>query len=83
MKTKLTLTVRKSVIEMAKKQARQKGKSLSEMFEELFENSGSRNIKTEQQRAAERLMLRLAKAKSIQSKDDKKIIIQHVKRKFA
>ena len=83
MKTKLTLTVRKSVIEMAKKQARQKGKSLSEMFEELFEAPGTRDIKTEQQRAAERLILRLEKAKSIKTKDDKTLIKQHVKRKFA
>jgi hypothetical protein len=84
MKTKLTLTVKKSVIESAKKIAKNKGISLSQMFEEIFEEGGGTNgIKTETQRAAERLLQKLEKSKSIKTKDDKELIKAHVKRKFA
>jgi hypothetical protein len=83
MKTKLTLTVRKRVIEKAKREAMKRGMSLSEMFEELFDSGRSRSIKTEYQRAAERLLQRLEKVRSIKSKDDKILIREHVKRKFA
>lgn len=37
MKTKLTLTVHKSVINTARKRARKSGKSISGLFEEIFE----------------------------------------------
>lgn len=83
MKTKLTLTVKKSVIESAKKIAKNKGISLSQMFEEIFEEGGTNGIKTEAQRAAERLLQKLEKSKSIKTKDDKELIKAHVKRKFA
>jgi hypothetical protein len=53
------------------------------LFEEIFEESGSNEIKTEQQRAAERLLQRLSKSTSIPTKDDKELIKSHVKRKFA
>jgi hypothetical protein len=83
MKTKLTLTVKKSVIESAKKRAKNKGISLSQMFEEIFEEGGTNEIKTEAQRAAERLLQKLEKSKSIKTKDDKELIKAHVERKFA
>lgn len=83
MKTKLTLTVKKSVIETAKRRAKSKGISLSKMFEEIFEEGETNGIKTEPQRAAERLLQKLATSKSIQTKDDKELIRTHVKRKFA
>ncbi|MFC4875082.1 DUF6364 family protein [Negadavirga shengliensis] len=56
MKTKLTLTVKKSVIDTAKRRAKEKGISLSRMFEEIFEEEGSNEIKTAPQKAAERLL---------------------------
>ncbi|WP_158857633.1 DUF6364 family protein [Lunatibacter salilacus] len=59
MKTKLTLTIKKNVIEAAKRKAKSKGMSLSRMFEEIFEEGGSNEIKTEHQRAAERLLQKL------------------------
>jgi len=83
MKTKLTLTVKKSVIEAAKRKAKNKGISLSRMFEEIFEGEEGNNIKTESQRAAERLIKKLGESKSINSLNDKELIKEHVRRKFA
>lgn len=83
MKTKLTLTVKKSVIESAKRRAKNKGISLSQMFEEIFEDNGANGIKTETQRAAERLLQKLEKAKILKTKKDKDLIKAHVERKFA
>jgi hypothetical protein len=83
MKTKLTLTVNKSVIEAAKRKAKSQGISLSQMFEEIFESMDSNQIKTEPQRAAERLINRLEKYESISNLEDKKLIKEHVKGKFA
>jgi hypothetical protein len=79
MKTKLTLTVKKSIIEAAKRKAKNKGISLSRMFE----GDGENEIKTEAQRAAERLIKKLGKSQSITSLEDKDLIKEHVKRKFA
>lgn len=54
------------------------------MFEEIFEGRGETNgIKTEAQRAAERLLQKLAKSESIKTKDDKELIKAHVERKSA
>lgn len=83
MKTKLTLTVKQSIIESAKKRARDKGVSLSRMFEQIFEEGEINAIKTESQRAAQRLLEKLAAADSVDSKNDKQMIVAHVKRKFA
>jgi hypothetical protein len=82
MKTKLTLTVSKQIIESAKRTAKNKGISLSKMFEEIFQDGGSDQIKTESQKAAERLLQRLEKSKSVQQKDEKELIKAHVERKF-
>lgn len=83
MKTKLTLTVRKSVIETAKRRAKNKGISLSQMFEEIFEGDGENEIKSEAQKAAERLLKILEKAESTTTLNDKDLIKGHVARKFA
>jgi len=83
MKTKLTLTVKKSVIEAAKRKAKDQGISLSQMFEDIFESVDSNQIKTEPQRAAERLITSLEKYESISQLEDKKLLKEHVKGKFA
>lgn len=84
MKTKLTLTVRKSVITAAKRYAKKTGKSISQMFEEFFENAESSGIvKSESQQAAERLLKRLEAAKPLETLNDKKLLKDHVARKFA
>ncbi len=83
MKTKLTLTVRKSVIDTAKRYSRRTGKSISQMFEELFEKTESMGIKSEQQRSAERLLKTLELSKPVKTLDDKSLIKKHVTRKYA
>jgi hypothetical protein len=83
MKTKLTLTVKSSVIELAKRKAKSKGISVSQMFEKMFEEEGENVFKTESQKAAERLLQKLATSKTTSDFDDKTLIQEHVKRKFA
>ena len=82
MKTKLTLTVRKSVIDAAKRYSRRTGKSISQMFEELFVKAESASTKSEQQRAAERLLETLESSKSVKTLDDKLLLKEYVARKF-
>lgn len=83
MKKKLTLTIEEDIITTAKRQAKRRGISVSQMFEEALNSGGSGKIETESQRAAKRLLNRLQEAESIADKDDKKLIQEHVKRKFA
>lgn len=83
MKTKLTLTVRKKVIDSAKRIARKRQVSLSQLFEEVFENQTVNPIKSEPQLAAERLIFQLENSKELKEDNDKKELIDHVKRKFA
>lgn len=84
MKTKLTLTVRKSVISAAKRYSRRTGKSISQMFEEFFENAAlGGGIKSAPQRAAERLLKSLDASKPVKTLDDKQLLKEHVARKFA
>jgi len=82
MKKKLTLTVQEDIIKYAKRQAKRRGISVSQMFEEVIGNEEVNEIETESQRAAKRLLERLEKAESIETKDDKKLIREHVERKF-
>jgi SPX domain protein involved in polyphosphate accumulation len=53
------------------------------MFEDIFESVDSNQIKTEPQRAAERLIKRLEKYERISQLEYKKLIKAHVKGKFA
>ena len=53
------------------------------MFEKMFEEEGENNIKTESQKAAERLMQKLETSQTTSDFDDKTLIQEHVKRKFA
>lgn len=48
MNTKLTLTIEKEVIEVAKKYAKEKGQSLSEMVENYFKFVAVNRIKTKE-----------------------------------
>ena len=82
MKKKLTLTVEEEIIRYAKKLAKRQGKSVSQMFEEVFKDSKTNTIQTEQQKAASELIKKLGRSKSVQDKNDYKLIKEHVKRKF-
>lgn len=79
MKTKLTLTVRKSVIITAKKYARHSGKSISRLFEEPALNT----IKSEQQRAAGRLLKLLESSSGTKPLRDKVLLKKHIESKYA
>ena len=84
MKTKLTLTVRKSIITNAKRYSKRTGKSISQLFEEWFEKTEMSSIKSASQRAAERLLQHLASSKpTTTTANDKQRIRNHVARKYA
>ena len=83
MKKKLTLSVQEEIIKYAKRQAKRRGISVSQMFEEVIGSEKINEIETESQRAAKRLLKSLENSKSIESRDDKKLIREHVERKFA
>jgi hypothetical protein len=82
MKTKLTLTVRKDIIEKAKRAAKSKGVSVSKLFEEVFDKKPA--VKTEEQKAMERLRALLAKSKPVQAlpESDKELYHKHIKEKY-
>ena len=82
-KKKLTLTIQEDIIKAAKRKAKRRGMSVSQMFEEVIGKEERSEIETESQRAAKRLLQTLEKAESIDTKDDKSLIKEHVKRKFA
>lgn len=82
MKKKLTLTIQEDVIKAAKRKAKRRGMSVSQMFEEVIGKEELSGIETESQRAAKRLLHTLEKAESVDTKDDKSLIKEHVKRKF-
>lgn len=82
MKKKLTLTVEEQIIKSAKRQAKRHGKSVSQLFEESFQEERINTIKTESQKAAGRLLEKLEASESTRTKRDKKLIKEHVKRKF-
>jgi hypothetical protein len=82
MKKKLTLTVEEEIVRYAKKLAKKQGKSVSQMFEEVFKDSKTNTIQTEQQKAASELIKKLGMSKSVQDKNDNELIKEHVKRKF-
>jgi hypothetical protein len=83
MKTKLTLTVSDRVIRKAKRHSKKTGKSLSRMFEELFDADEKSPLKTEAQRAAERLLNQLEKSKVVKTLSDKTLLQRHLKKKYA
>jgi hypothetical protein len=78
MKKKLTLTVQEDIIKYAKRKAKRKGISVSQMFEEVIGKEETSEIETEQQRAAKRLLELLNKSQPVKAKDDKKLIREHV-----
>lgn len=84
MKTKLTLTVDKKIVEMAKLKAANKGISLSRMFEEIFEKEVPLIEKTDEQLAAARFLERLKRESTIKTleKSDKELIREHRAKKY-
>ena len=84
MKTKLTLTVEKEIVEKAKLKAASRGISLSRMFEEIFDRENQKLEKTPEQLAAARFLKRIKKETPIKSleKSDKELIREHRNKKY-
>ncbi|WP_057937178.1 DUF6364 family protein [Algoriphagus resistens] len=84
MKTKLTLTVEKEIVEEAKLKAASRGISLSRMFEEIFKKEIPHVEKTPEQLAAARFLERLKRETPIKSlkKTDKELIREHRDKKY-
>lgn len=84
MKTKLTLTVEKDIVEKAKQKAANKGISLSKMFEEIFSKEKPDLEKTPEQLAAVRFLERLKKETPIPAleKSDKELIRDRRDKKY-
>lgn len=83
MKTKLTLTVDSSIIAEAKRYSKKAGKSLSGMFEELFQNAKRKETKSQRGLAAGRLLKMLDEAKAVKTLDGKKLRAEYLKKKYA
>ena len=86
MKTKLTLTVEKKVIDKARRRAKMTGKSISRLFEDFIEESSTKGnsvILTESQKAAMRLLDELKIASASKVLDDKLLRRSHVERKYS
>ena len=82
MKKKLTLTVEEQIIKYDKRQTKRHGKSVSQLFEESFQEERVNTIKTESQKAAGQLLEKLEASESTQTQRDKELIKEHVKGKF-
>jgi len=84
MKSKLTLSVEKHVIDKAKRYSKKTGKSISELFEEVFSNDTPQRPKTDLEIAAREFLELVAKRKTSKDLgDDKTLIKEHVRRKYS
>jgi hypothetical protein len=84
MKTKLTLTVRKEIIQSAKRIAKERNVSVSKLFEEVFCEKGINYILTERQKAGKRFLEQFEKRTPIKpfKKSDKELVREQVKKKY-
>lgn len=84
MKTKLTLTIKKEVVEKAKRKASGQGISLSKMIENIFEKEEPLVQTSESELAAKRLLKRLEEMEPTQApkESDKVALTQYLKEKY-
>lgn len=84
MKTKLTLTIKKEIVEKAKLKASSQGISLSKMIENIFEKEDPELEKTPEQLAAARFLERLKSETPIKAldKSDKELMREHRDKKY-
>jgi hypothetical protein len=84
MKTKLTLTIKKEVVEKAKRKASSQGISLSKMIEDIFEKEDPSVQSSESQLAAKRLLKRLEEMEPSQAprESDKIALTKYLKEKY-
>ena len=81
-KTKLTLTVRKDIIEKAKLKAKEKGISVSRLFEESF--GFSEDQETEEQKAIGKFLAFMKNQEPVEAlpQSDKELWHQHLDEKY-
>lgn len=82
MNTKLTLTIEREVIEVAKKYAKDKGQSLSEMVENYFKLVTVNRRKIETKQLSPRVQKLRGIIKSKEDFDYKKILTEELSRKY-
>lgn len=84
MKTKLTLTIKKEIVERAKRKASSQGISLSKMIEDIFEKEDLSVQSSESQLAAKRLLKRLEEMEPSQAtqESDKIALTKYLKEKY-
>jgi hypothetical protein len=84
MKTKLTLTIKKEIVEKAKRKASSQGISLSKMIEDIFEKEDPSIQSSESQLAAKRLLKRLEEMEPTQAplESDKVALTKYLKEKY-
>jgi hypothetical protein len=83
MNTKLTLTIEKEVIEIAKKYAKEKGQSLSEMVENYFKFVTVKRIKTKEKELSPKVRKLRGILKVNKDFDYKEILTEELSKKYA
>jgi hypothetical protein len=82
MNTKLTLTIEKEVIEIAKKYAKEKGQSLSEMVENYFKFVTVKRIKTKEKELSPKVRKLRGILKVNKDFDYKEILTEELSKKY-
>ena len=82
MNTKLTLTIEKEVIEIAKKYAKEKGQSLSEMVENYFKFVAVKQIKTKEKELSPKVRKLRGILKVNKDFDYKEILTEELSKKY-
>lgn len=82
MNTKLTLTIEKEVIEMAKKYAKEKGQSLSEMVENYFKLVTVNRIKIEEKQLSPKVRKLRGIIKTDEKIDYKETLTEELSKKY-
>lgn len=82
MNTKLTLTIEKEVIEIAKKYAKERGQSLSEMVENYFKFVTTDSIKIKENQLSPRVRKLRGIIKTDENLDYKQLLTEELSKKY-
>lgn len=82
MNTKLTLTIEKEVIEIAKKYAKEKGQSLSEIVENYFKFVAAKRVNVKEKHLSPKVRKLRGIVKLDDDLDSKKILTEELSKKY-
>lgn len=82
MNTKLTLTIEKEVIKIAKEYAKEKGQSLSEIVENYFKFVTTKRVKLKEKQLSPKVRKLRGIIKTNESFDYKKILTEELSKKY-